>query len=123
MFSGIRTDATVAGLELNTLGDGLFHLLDWLLTIAGIFFLWRSAQEKVVLATQTFLGALLLGMGLFNLVEGIIDHHLLEIHHVKAGPHQLAYDIGYLVISALLAAIGWFLLRSSLVAPVRTKQE
>jgi uncharacterized membrane protein len=26
---------------------------------------------------------MLIGFGLFNLVEGIIDHHLLGIHHVN----------------------------------------
>ena len=31
MFTNVETDRTVAGLELNTLGDGLFHLLDYLL--------------------------------------------------------------------------------------------
>ena len=33
MFTNVETDRTVAGLELNTLGDGLFHLFDYLLTL------------------------------------------------------------------------------------------
>ena len=33
------------------------------------------------------------GWGLFNLVEGIIDHHVLEIHHVRDMPvHVPMYD-------------------------------
>ena len=114
MFTGIETDATVAGLELNTLGDGLFHAFDWLMTLIGIFLLWRAGKRaEVPWSGQTFVGSLLIGMGAFNLIEGIIDHHILAIHHVKPGPHELAWDIGFLAAGALLAGIGWVLLQAS----------
>jgi uncharacterized membrane protein len=29
------------------------------------------------------IGGLLVGWGTFNVVEGIVDHHLLGLHHVK----------------------------------------
>ncbi|MEW5857412.1 MAG: DUF2243 domain-containing protein [Cyanobacteriota bacterium] len=113
MFSSVKTDATVAGLELNTLGDGLFHLLDWLLTLIGIFLLWRAAKHSNYLSAPTFIGSLLLGFGVFNLIEGVIDHHLLGIHHVRAGLHTLGYDVGFLAISALIASAGWMVLQSA----------
>ncbi len=44
-----------------------------------------------------------MGWGLFNLVEGIVDHHILTIHHVREGvANQWAYDVGFLVFGALL---------------------
>ena len=52
-----------------------------------------------------------MGIGVFNLIEGIVDHHLLKIHHVKAGPHQPLYDFGFLAISAGIGITGWLLLR------------
>jgi uncharacterized membrane protein len=55
---------------------------------------------------------LLLGAGLFDFIEGIIDHQILGIHHVKPGPNELAWDIGFLALGATLAIIGWILLRS-----------
>ncbi|WNZ27217.1 DUF2243 domain-containing protein [Leptolyngbya sp. NK1-12] len=113
MFSGIKTDATVAGLELNTLGDGLFHLFDWFLLSLGITLMWQLVQLRVPLSTRTLLAAGVLGFGLFNLVEGLVDHQLLGIHHVKSGPHELAYDIGFLILNAIITASGWRLLRTS----------
>ena len=113
MFSSVKTDATVAGLELNTLGDGLFHLFDWLLTLIGIFLLWRAAKQSNSLSAPTFIGSLLIGFGAFNLIEGIIDHQLLGIHHVRPGSHTLVYDVGFLVISALIAGAGWIVLQSA----------
>ncbi len=113
MFSSIATEATVAGLEINTIGDGLFHVFDWLMVSIGIVLLWQLAKQQVQLSTQTFVGAILLGSGLFNVVEGLIDHHLFGIHHVKAGPNQVVYDLGFLAVGALVAGIGWLLLRQA----------
>jgi uncharacterized membrane protein len=46
------------------------------------------------------------GIGLFDVVEGLIDHQILGIHHVKPGPHQLAWDLGFLALGAVLVIIG-----------------
>lgn len=114
MFSSIETDLTVAGLELNTIGDGLFHLLDWLLTLSGIALLWRAgSRADVPWSTPVFVGALLLGAGLFNLVEGLIDHQILGIHHLKPGPHQLLWDMSFLAIGATLAGIGLWMVQAT----------
>lgn len=114
MFTSIRTDATVAGLELNTLGDGLFHLFDWALNLVGLALLWRAVKRPdVALSTGVLLGSILLGVGLFNVTEGIIDHHLLGIHHVRSGPNESLYDFGFLAVSAAIALVGLTLLRSA----------
>jgi uncharacterized membrane protein len=55
------------------------------------------------------------GWGVFNLVEGIIDHHILGIHHVRGGAGQVWWDIGFLVLGALLVVGGWLLQRSGSV--------
>ncbi|MBM0744213.1 DUF2243 domain-containing protein [Phormidium sp. CLA17] len=113
MFSSIETDRTIAGMELNTVGDGLFHLFDLLLTLTGIFLLWQAGrQAENSWSGQVFAGALLMGAGLFNVVEGIIDHHILGIHHLKLGAHQLLWDLGFLGSVGLLLAIGLFLIQA-----------
>jgi uncharacterized membrane protein len=114
MFSSIKTDATIAGMELNTLGDGLFHLFDWLLTLTGIGLLWRAGRSvENVWSGQVLFGSLLMGAGIFNLVEGIIDHHILGIHHLKPGVHQGLWDIGFLASGVLLIGVGLILTRTA----------
>lgn len=114
MLSNIRPLTTVPNIDLNMLWDGLFHTLDWLLTVVGVTLLWSaSGRENVSLSTQTFLGSILMGAGLFNLVEGLINHEILGIHHVKPGPNQLAWDLGFLVFGAFLALIGWIMVKKS----------
>ena len=55
---------------------------------------------------------MLVGWGLFNLVEGIVDHHILGIHHVRETGSVVAWDVAFLLFGALLVAVGWLLARS-----------
>jgi uncharacterized membrane protein len=41
-----------------------------------------------------------------------VDHHILEIHHVKPGANEALFDIGFLVFGALLLAVGVAMARS-----------
>jgi uncharacterized membrane protein len=103
---------TVRGLEVNTLWDGLFHSATWALVAAGVAMLWRTAKRQDVRHEgRALCGWILVGWGLFNVVEGLIDHHILRIHHVRSGPDQLAYDIAFLVLGAVLVAGGLALAR------------
>jgi len=55
-----------------------------------------------------------MGFGIFNLVEGIIDHHLLGIHHVnETVPHEqwIFWDVGFLIWGAVMLIGGWILLK------------
>jgi uncharacterized membrane protein len=110
---------TVAGLEANTLGDGLFHAATWLFTVAGLFLLWAALrQPNHPWSTRAFVGLLLLGWGLFNVVEGIVDHHLLQLHHVKEqSAHRLAWDLAFLTWGAAMAIGGWYLYRAGQAEP------
>jgi uncharacterized membrane protein len=100
---------TVAGLEANTLADGLFHAATWVATLAGLTMVW-TAQERV--PTRRLIGLMLAGWGAFNLVEGVVDHHILTLHHVKSGDAQLAFDLGFLALGAALLVGGLALARS-----------
>ncbi|MBD2517860.1 DUF2243 domain-containing protein [Nostoc sp. FACHB-973] len=112
MLSNIRPLTNVANQDLNMVWDGLFHAFDWLLTVVGIILLWRAGgRDDVPWSSQTFFGSILIGAGLFDLLEGLIDHQILGIHHVKPGPNQLAWDVGFLAFGALLAFIGWIMIK------------
>lgn len=114
MLTARRPATTVAGLELNTLADGLFHVGAFTLTVLGIAALWswrRSAPPAAPPASRELAGWVLVGWGLFNLVEGLVDHHLLGVHHVREGPDALAWDLAFLALSAALVTGGWALQR------------
>jgi uncharacterized membrane protein len=111
---GSYPKSTVAGLETNTLWDGLFHVATWVAVLIGIWVLWRRTTDwRWAISGRAFVGWMLVGWGLFNLVEGIVDHQILTIHHVREGvDNTWAYDVGFLLFGALLVIGGWLLARS-----------
>jgi uncharacterized membrane protein len=103
-----RTPAdTVPNLELNTLADGAFHAAAWLVTVVGVLVLVSSnGARHQDGGTRTLIAGMVGGWGGFNLVEGLIDHQILGLHHVRPGPDWLAYDLGFLVLGALMLVAG-----------------
>ena len=51
-------------------------------------------------------------MGIFNVVEGIINHYLLGIHHVRddvPAEQKLLWDLGFLLWGLLMLAGSWWM--------------
>ena len=110
MISGRIAADDMQGMRVNMLADGLFDLFCWVLTIVALILLFREAKRRAVPQAKRYTGWILVGAGLFNLVEGILDHELLGLHHVHPQSHWLAWDIGFLIVGGLLPlAIGWML--------------
>jgi uncharacterized membrane protein len=105
---------TVAGLEANTLADGLFHAATWIFVLVGSTLMLRAWQHgRLAPPWRAQAGLLLAGWGAFNLVEGLIDHQLLGVHHLRddlGGP--IAWDMGFLAFGAILIGAGWMLARN-----------
>jgi uncharacterized membrane protein len=105
--------STVAGLEANIVFDGFFHVLTWVCVLAGSVTLLRAWRDGRLAPTWSFhFGLVLLGWGLFNVVEGVVDHQVLGIHHVRDDlGAPLSWDLGFLAFGVLLIAAGWALHR------------
>lgn len=113
MLSAKYPPTTVVNLEINMFWDGLFHVFCWMMVAAGLALLWYSVRRRdVPLSTRSFIGSLALGWGIFNLVEGIIDHHILHMHHVVETANHLVWDVVFLGSGLMLIVIGLILVRS-----------
>jgi uncharacterized membrane protein len=112
MLSARVDRSTVAGLEVNMFWDGVFHAGTWAMTVAGLALLWRAVLRGVPRSTATLLGAASLGWGSFNLIEGVINHHVLHVHHVTEAENHLVWDLAFLASGAALALLGWVLIRA-----------
>jgi uncharacterized membrane protein len=105
---------TVSGLRMNTLWDGAFHVVTWLFVLGGIGLLYsRITRQREAWTSRALWGWMLTGWGLFNLVEGIIDHQILGVHHVREGAHRLWWDLAFLALGALLVLAGWAVRRGA----------
>jgi uncharacterized membrane protein len=114
MVSSKVAPTDMHGMQINMVADGLFDLFCWIVTIAGIVLLFREARRQPLMSGKRYFGWILIGGGIFNFVEGVIDHEILGIHHVHPGPNWLAWDLGFLAIFGLLfIAVGWIVSRES----------
>ena len=113
MLSARLPPDTLVRAKINMYWDGVFHAGVWLLTVFGVLMLFRAGtQRDAVWSGRLLIGAISLGFGLFNLVEGIIDHQILGLHHVvEYAPNPLLYDMAFLAFGALLVALGIALMR------------
>ena len=107
---------TVENLELNTLFDGLFHAATYVFVVLGLILLWRHAHRSHLWWSSKLLaGTFLIGFGAFNLVEGVVDHHILGLHHVNETVPRgqwIYWDVAFLLWGAAMLAGGWALYRS-----------
>ncbi|MFD7921698.1 DUF2243 domain-containing protein [Streptomyces sp. NPDC059740] len=106
---------TVSGLEMNTVWDGIFHAVCWLAVLTGLAVLYARVthDRRRVWGSRVLWGWVLAGWGLFNLVEGLLDHQVLGIHHVHGGPYQVWWDVGFLVLGALFLVGGHLVRRGA----------
>jgi uncharacterized membrane protein len=113
MLSHVEEVSTVSGLQVNTLADGLFHVLAWACVAAGTLLLvlrWRAGQRPP--APAALGGLVLAGWGGFNLVEGLVNHHILGIHHVRDDVGApVAWDVGFLLVAVVQIAVGVLIYR------------
>jgi uncharacterized membrane protein len=111
--TGEHPTSTIAGLEANTLADGLFHAGTWVLVAVGMALMVRAWQRGALAPPWRLqIGILLAGWGVFNVVEGVVDHLLLGVHHVRddlGGP--VGWDLAFVALGLLQVLAGALLAR------------
>jgi uncharacterized membrane protein len=113
LVSNVYPDNTLEGLRLNTLWDGIFHSAMYVITAVGLVLMWRAIRQNDVLQSPRYMLAMVLvGAGAFHIFDGIVNHWLLQIHHIRQGPDALLYDIAFFMIGVILVAVGTGLART-----------
>jgi len=103
----------VDDLRLQVLWDGYFHLLMYVVALAGLYGLWRAHRRGAIGRGRTLAGALLVGFGAWHAVDALLSHWLLGIHRIRIdSPDPLAWDLAWLVVFGILPLVaGWRWLR------------
>jgi uncharacterized membrane protein len=108
MLSAIRPTNNIVDLKVNMFWDGIFHAGVWAITVLGVVMLFRAGRSASIFWSGRLLsGSALIGWGAFNLIEGIINHHLLVLHHVvDTAANPLPADLAFLLAGLLMIVIG-----------------
>jgi uncharacterized membrane protein len=99
--------------------DGIFHFAVTITLVIGGILLWIAGNPTTLSkGIRLVIGGFLMGGGAFNMIEGIINHHILQIHRVKPGdPNALTYDLAFLGVGFMLFIIGYLIKRSGKPQP------
>jgi uncharacterized membrane protein len=123
MISSVLAPSDLVSSKVNMFWDGIFHLFSLCTTLAAVVLLVPGLlRAPRSLINRYLAGGGAAGWGLFNLVEGVIDHQLLGLHHVHPGAQQLAWDVGFLTFGAILIGAGALAIRSARVQSTRRFQ-
>lgn len=95
--------------SVNMFWDGIFHAFCFLAILLGIVLLYKTmCRDMVDKSPRLVTGGLLAGWGLFNVIEGVFDHHILRLHMVRENTEQQGlWNYGFLAISVLLLILGF----------------
>ncbi|WP_298749617.1 DUF2243 domain-containing protein [uncultured Serinicoccus sp.] len=96
--------------------DGFFHAFGWFITVWGLFLLADVRRRTQVVWTR-WAGAVVAGVGFFQLVDGVVSHKLLGIHQIRYGVDLLPYDMTWIGSAVLLLVVGLLVRRRA--APAR----
>jgi len=107
---------TIDNIRLNTMWDGIFHSAAYILVLVALYLLWQRARSsELCWSRRLCIGAMLLGWGLFNLIEGVVDHEVLRLHQVNETVpvgQRIFWDIGFLLWGAATAVMGATMIRA-----------
>ena len=112
MFSNKFPPDNLVYKSMNMFWDGIFHLFTLLTTLVGCYLLWKLLGKiNINVSGHLLSGGMIIGWGVFNLVEGGINHQILKLHNVREiSPNPDLWNYGFLIFSCLLLAIGWLLI-------------
>lgn len=110
MLSNKIPPVTFVTKTVNMFWDGIFHAFSLLTVMVGVFLMWKLLHRKNIDHSGNLIsGGLLLGWGLFNLVEGLIDHQILKLHNVREiTPNPDIWNYGFLSFAIALIFTGYY---------------
>ena len=111
MLTNKLAPITVEAKSVNMFWDGIFHFFTLIVVFTGIILLWKLVHRRDIDRSGRLLtGGMLLGWGLFNIIEGIINHHILHLHNVKESVEPGMWNYGFLGLSVCMLIIAFLLL-------------
>ncbi|SDH48316.1 Uncharacterized membrane protein [Lentzea fradiae] len=90
---------------VGLVSDGLLHTAELLGLVAG-FVLYADLRRRHALAPAHARAGLFLGLGGFQLFDGIIDHKVLRLHQIRYGVDLPVYDLAWNGAALALLAVG-----------------
>jgi uncharacterized membrane protein len=98
-----------ADLRTQILWDGYFHLAMYLIAALALWRLWQA--RALGPSSRHLLASVLIGFGLWHMVDSLLSHWLLGIHRIRLdSPDPLFWDLLWLGLFGIVPALTGLLL-------------
>ncbi len=91
--------------QVGLLSDGILHALE-LVALAAGFFLLLQARHRSDFSWSVAWSGLFVGSGLFQLLDGTVNHKVLRVHQIRYEVELLPYDLAWIASAVVLTGIG-----------------
>jgi uncharacterized membrane protein len=101
-------------LSVQILADGLFHLLMYVIALAGFMFLWQGRPAFGQRGAGRLLASwALAGFGIWHVIDAVLFHWTLGLHRIRMDSETpLAWDLAWVVAFGLAPlALAWMIRR------------
>ncbi len=101
-------------LRFQVMADGLFHALMYVVTLVGMWLLWKARSAFAAPhADRTLLSWALVGFGAWHIVDGIVSHWVLGIHRIRMdSANPLFWDLLWFVVFGVAFVVAGYFVRS-----------
>jgi uncharacterized membrane protein len=108
----------VSDMRLQVLWDGYFHALVYVIAALAPWGLWRARKHAGEAWGRPLFGALLVGFGVWHIVDSVASHWVLGIHRIKLdSPNPLMWDLVWFSVFGAIPFVLGLLLRRGDVIP------
>lgn len=107
---------------IGILSDGLLHAAELIALIAGFFMLMDLQRFGRLVKSYAWAG-LFIGMGGFQLFDGVLNHKILRIHQIRYDVELWPYDLAWNGFAAVLLCVGLVLWRRAEIARQRGRTQ
>ncbi|WP_235436697.1 DUF2243 domain-containing protein [Arthrobacter sp. RIT-PI-e] len=85
--------------------DGIFHAFSWFATVASLF-MFADLRRRYALRSRLWAGGILLGVGTFQLYDGLVQHKVFGLHQIRYDVDLLPYDLAWNIAAVALLIAG-----------------
>ncbi|MEB7754446.1 DUF2243 domain-containing protein [Staphylococcus pseudoxylosus] len=97
-----------SSMAIGLVSDGLFHAFSWFATVASLFLL-ADVKRRNSFWIKRWISGMLLGLGFFQLYDGLIQHKLFRIHQIRYKVNVLPYDIAWNAVAIIVLIVGFII--------------
>jgi len=91
--------------RIALMSDGLLHAADLLLVVGGFHWFAELRRRRCLAPRSAWAGAFL-GLGGFQLFDGVVNHKVLRVHQIRYDVDLVPYDLAWNGAAVVLLLIG-----------------